>query len=128
MTAVIKYSCSNEECDFNVSLNNNMPVWTDDCPNELRKLPVSSSRLKYVTAYDNEEYCLRCGMKQKIRRRVETQSTLRKIFNRIIGRKKTNSTERYICIYCNHCDSFIKKDVFCSKCKLGTLSISRRVF
>ncbi len=60
MSAICTYICTNEDCDFELRLNKNFPVWKEDTPQEYRKIPVGSARQKYLQASKSEYFCKHC--------------------------------------------------------------------
>lgn len=60
MSSIITYVCSNSECSLNVSLRVNFPIWRDDVPRELMKVPIGSNNEEYVTGYKSQTVCWSC--------------------------------------------------------------------
>jgi len=59
MAAHITYKCS-KDCGMRILLALNMPVFKEETPDELRKLPIRSNALPYLEGYESEEFCLMC--------------------------------------------------------------------
>ena len=59
MAAHITYKCSND-CGMRIPLALNMPVFKEETPEELKKLPIRSNALPYLEGYESEEFCLMC--------------------------------------------------------------------
>lgn len=57
----IRYQCSNPSCSFKIALWCKVPVWNEDTPENLRKVPVGLINEKYVKGFYSEEFCVRCG-------------------------------------------------------------------
>lgn len=60
MSATLTYICSNKDCDFELRLSKNFPIWKEDTPKEYRKIPVGSARQKYLKGRRSEYYCNHC--------------------------------------------------------------------
>ncbi len=106
-----------------------MPVWKDDCPKELQKIPVHIETVQYVKAYESDYYCLRCGMYQKVRRpatpREKKKTTFEKflaLFKKKVVEVKIEPARPVECCYCKTAEHFITEGALCPECKLGMVT------
>lgn len=97
MSSIISYKCSNPECSLNVSLRVNFPVWSDDVPCELMKVPIGSHNEKYVLGYKSQSVCWRC--------------------NKIVDVPE----ESNLCLDCGTGDMLLEEGVSCLKCNVGSI-------
>lgn len=56
----IRYKCSDEKCGYTVGLAVFFPIWREDTPPNLAKVPVGVINKAYVAGYYNEKVCLAC--------------------------------------------------------------------
>lgn len=61
MSSIIAYKCSNAECSLSVSLHVNFPVWRDDTPAVLMRVPIMSHNEKYVIGSTSQSVCWGCN-------------------------------------------------------------------
>jgi len=59
MSTKITYKCS-KDCGMRIPLALNMPVFKEDTPSNLMKLPIRSNALPYLEGYESDEFCLMC--------------------------------------------------------------------
>ena len=97
MSSVVQLNCNNEACDFEVTLSNGSPVWREDTPKELRKVPVMSINKKYVIEKVSDKLCTNCGVV------VSVQDTT------------------YVCPSCAGTHSFLKENDICPNCNSGVV-------
>lgn len=60
MASRIWLGCINPNCKFGVVLWQDVPVWREETPPELAKLPVGTKNREYVEHSMSEGYCVRC--------------------------------------------------------------------
>ncbi len=60
MSATLTYNCTNKDCDFELILNKNFPIWKEETPKEYRKISVRSINQKYLQARKSEYFCKHC--------------------------------------------------------------------
>lgn len=56
----IRYRCSDEKCDYTVGLATLSPIWRENTPPNLAKVPVGVINEAYVAGYYDEKECLMC--------------------------------------------------------------------
>lgn len=56
----IRYKCSNGKCGYTVGLATLFPVWKENTPPNLAKVPVGVINEAYVAGYYDERVCLVC--------------------------------------------------------------------
>jgi len=99
MSSIISYKCSNPGCSLNVSLRVNFPVWRDDAPMELMKVPIVSNNEQYVTGYKSQTVCWAC--------------------HKIVD----VSEETNLCPDCGTGEKLLAEGVPCLKCNIGNVVV-----
>lgn len=116
--------CTNKDCRFKARLSKNVPIWADDTPEHLRKIPVLSINKKYVSGYYDCEYCVGCSSVVS----VNTGNSLlmrHSIFSTIwfwILHPTTIISKPNMVVICPECsaeNAFLKEDSRCPDCKTG---------
>lgn len=97
MSVIIQYQCSNKQCDFEVSLSKNFPVWKADTPKELQRVPVMKINEQYVLEKVSSQLCTSCG--------------------NVVSVEETT----YVCPSCASTHSFLKESNECPLCHTGVV-------
>ena len=116
--------CINKDCRFKARLSKNIPIWANDTPEHLRKIPVLSINKKYVSGYYNCEYCVGCSSVVSVN--IENSPLVhRSIFATIrfwIFRTTTIISKPNTIVMCPECsagNAFLTEDAICPACKTG---------
>lgn len=138
MSATSIYKCTNEACDFELSLNQGFPIWKENTPKECRKVPVLSAHQKYLKGRRSEYFCKHCKTVVEVSEPIWYPfptfkdsplryfiSKLRRFFASFDYYPKT----RYVCPNCKSVKSMLLYNETCPMCKAGIVKedISRRV-
>ena len=99
MSSIINYKCSNEDCSLGVSLRINFPIWQDDTPMEMMKVPVMLHNKSYVLGYKSQSVCWGC--------------------NKIVDVLKDTN----LCPDCGTSDKLLAEGMLCLKCDIGTVVV-----
>ena len=95
MSVIEFYKCNNPKCDFETELQTSSPIWRDDTPEELRKVPISINAKQYVIGSKNQKFCTKCNDRLYIK---ENENT---------------------CANCHQENTFLNEGGQCPKCHNG---------
>lgn len=143
MATITVYKCS-KDCGLRVPLHRGFPVFRQDTPQNMQKVPVRNINSEYVTGYTNEEACLACskivtisdpvaftGLEyQRSKEHWESQNVLEKLKRYVTGVEKPQLREcqhlGHVCPDCDVEDRFLTEGVVCHLCGEGVVIVDDR--
>lgn len=122
MSAIINYKCSNPACSLNVRIYVNFPIWSDDAPMGIRKVPVGLYNEKYVLGYTSQEACLSCKKIVDIPRVKKQEHRPHHWWH--TKNKDTKIQQEKECSNCHTKDNFLEEGKLCTKCESGIVEVN----
>lgn len=137
MSSIITVQCSNHpKCPAAVSLRCNFPLWKENTPPSVAKLPVGIYRKKFVSGFYSERYCMTCQevvpvlhapelgkWRPWVRLLIIRYVMFRKWWKRII--KTSPELKPDTCPGCNKKDNFLSESGKCPFCPTGTVAVDK---
>lgn len=140
MAMILVYKCS-KNCGLRAPLHIGFPVFREDTPQNMQKVPVRRINSEYVTGYTNEEACLACSKivavsnpeafalldYQRATEEWESKSLLVRLVYCCTGVEKPRLRECHhienICPECGVVGRFLTERMMCNLCGEGEVIV-----